>query len=125
MLIVNLWSFWLISFLEEKENTLELNRDEEYDDLGMATSKDTLHILRLAAVLHVLHETVNSVLENTNYLHTPEISNTRIRQAKTLYNVLVQHRAIFLQVLVFRFIFILFIQLSCTHYTLCLCRSTV
>ena len=65
----------------------------------LVTSKDTLHILRLATILHVLQENVafDLVLREA-----PGCSNvvtrTRVEQAKILFNCMTQHKATFVQV---------------------------
>ncbi|XP_045161986.2 uncharacterized protein LOC123526803 [Mercenaria mercenaria] len=84
---------------EEKENSLITcsPENEGMDCQGIVTSKDTLHILRLSALLHILHQYINPVLGGEVMEIQHVIPRKRLLQAKTLYNSIVQHKALFLQ----------------------------
>lgn len=65
----------------------------------MMTSKDTIHILRLAAVLHVFQHSFSCGLNDGCYTPTPlEITKSRLKQAMVLYNSLSQQKSLFVQV---------------------------
>ncbi|XP_045199542.1 uncharacterized protein LOC123553890 [Mercenaria mercenaria] len=71
--------------------------NEGMDFQGIVTSKDTLHILRLSAILHILHQFVNPVLGGEVIETQHVIPRKRLLQAKSLFNSIVQHTALFLQ----------------------------
>ena len=79
---------------EDKENI-----PDSQPSSTLVTSKDTQHILRLAAVLSVLQDGVNAVLKNNEATEeTNEVSDIRLQQASALYFTLQQHKDIFVQV---------------------------
>lgn len=84
-------------FLEEdKENDIDDTQSNSFT--STITSKDTTHILRLAALLHILQHNLSCALEN-QYVPTPtEIQNDQLKQAMVLYNVVSQQKSLFVQV---------------------------
>ena len=82
----------------DKENSILLSQDvDAYEPL--VTSKDTIHILRLSAILHVIHMHVNPLLGDGEQEEiATQIPQKRLLQAKALYNSVSQHKALFVQV---------------------------
>ncbi|CAG2186299.1 RAD54 [Mytilus edulis] len=82
---------------EDKENETP-NLNISLDESEMMTSKDTIHILRLAAVLHVFQHSFSCGLNDGCYTPTPlEITKSRLKQAMVLYNSLSQQKSLFVQ----------------------------
>lgn len=70
-------------------------------NLYMTTSKDTIHVLRIAAILHILTSYIRKQLQlevNEDPIGLT-ISLETLQKARKLYSVLVQHKSIFIQVL--------------------------
>ena len=98
--------FWKISVIfnnyvveeEDKENTSA--SQPESDSIVMTSSKDTCHILRLSAVLHVLtHYWMEEFHNPENYTSPPtHIPIERVKEAQTLYSIMIQHKATYIQV---------------------------
>ena len=86
------------SLVEDKENSFDASQDAYVPNF--TTSKDTIHILRLSAILHVLHLHVNPILggDILDDDVASEIPMKRVTQAKALYNILIQQKALFVQV---------------------------
>ena len=69
----------------------------------MTSSKDVVHILRLATVIGILErylmESLNPDLVDDKELPmAKKITNKNIQAAKTLYGFMVDHKSVFLQV---------------------------
>ena len=82
-----------------KENEQLLSQpDGSEQSASVISSKDTQHILRLAALLHVIQQYVNPVLR-VQEEQTTELPLKRIHQAKCMYFTIIQQKAAFLQVI--------------------------
>ena len=77
--------------------------ESAYED-SVVTSKDTLHILRLAANLHILHQHVLPIIKGEEEEICTEVPRKRLLQAKALYNCITQHKSLFIKVRVIIFI---------------------
>ena len=84
---------------EDKEN--ELPQSQVVNVSNLISSKDTIHVLRLAAVLHIRTHYWLLLLKGEN-LTAPdlEIGEDSIKRANNLFNTVAQQKAVFLEVLI-------------------------
>ena len=82
---------------EDKENEIPNTQDD--NTYSMASSKDTVHILRLSAVLHILTHYWRCSIEGVDITTvSSEICAVTVRRAHVLYNMIMQQKSIFIQV---------------------------
>jgi hypothetical protein len=75
-----------IFYVEDKENSINVNDPSQEEEVHQTytTSKNTLHILRLAAILHILQHYAISVLRGITSDIPLEIPVKRLQQSKIL-----------------------------------------
>ncbi|XP_062567233.1 uncharacterized protein LOC134229502 [Saccostrea cucullata] len=85
---------------ENKENVNDMDIACTQTNLCMSTSKDTIHVLRLAAAIHILSEFLKATLMkvlDSNWKAEDVISLACLRRARLLYSCLARQKSIFAQ----------------------------
>ena len=84
--------------MNQKYGSDEESDCDEIDEELCPSAKDTTHVIRVSCVLHILQGVFKSHLDQISDFDSGlEIQKESIVQAHCLFNILKQHKAIFLQ----------------------------
>lgn len=81
---------------EDKEN--DPFQATQTADLCMSTSKDTIHVIRLAAALQIVSAYIRACLTKSEVELSSEISVEYLRRGRHLYRFMAGQKAVFSQV---------------------------
>ena len=85
-----------VEFMNRKYGSDEESDCDEIGEEFCPSGKDTIHVIRLACVLHILQGVFKSQLDQVSDFDPGfEIQKASVVQAHCLFNILKQHKAIF------------------------------
>ena len=87
-----------VEFMNRKYGSYEESDCDDIGDEFCPSGKDTIHVIRLACVLHILQGVFKSHLDEVSDFDPGlEIQKESVVQAHCLFNILKQHKAIFIK----------------------------
>lgn len=89
----------LIQFTDESDSEDMMSQTQGEYATGMQSSKDTLHVLKLATVLHILNRVLRAYIKSDVTELSLMIPVHRIEQAQHLLHALTKQKAVYLQVI--------------------------